>query len=414
MRVGSGGTALHLFGPGLAALLLFQLGMALTRRPPGARLRPVLAVTTAGAFLVVVVVPLGLGRNGGAASAAIPAGIAYYHTNHLGSTVLANPSGDGVTSLGFENTHYRPYGKSTGAAPEFAFTGPRFLAGIGLHHFGARWYDAAMGRFLQPDPLVPEPFNPQSLNRYSYVLNDPVNRVDPTGMVPRSITEILPDGWQVTKTIDLQIEPGPIPPFNPNLLGDTVGRIITSLGGGLGSTIGSFDAAQAAIASQSQGLGSVASSVTPPPSDGFRGVVALVNAVFPDQIVVGGLAGLPFVFGGDLEFDTRDVSAIRLERVNFRFGFGGASQFGIRSLSLLAGASDESGTQFPVQVGAIVAGQLPGTPFGAAFDARVGLDLRGSSVSGGVGFIQGGAVCAPCVTISLPIGFSDVDGGGRN
>ena len=182
MWVGSGGTALHLFGPGLAALLLFQLGMALTRRPPGARLRPVLAVTTAGAFLVVVVVPLGLGRNGGAASAAIPAGIAYYHTNHLGSTVLANTSGDGVTSLGFQNTHYRPYGEITGAAPEFAFTGPRFLAGIGLHHFGARWYDAAMGRFLQPAPLVPEPFDPQSLNRDSYVLNDPVNRVDPTGL----------------------------------------------------------------------------------------------------------------------------------------------------------------------------------------------------------------------------------------
>ncbi len=91
-------------------------------------------------------------------------------------------TGDGVTSLGFDTANYRPYGGSTGAAPEFGFTGQRFLAGIGLHHFGARRYDAAMGRFLQPGPLVPEPFSPQSLNRYSYVLDDPVNRVDPTGM----------------------------------------------------------------------------------------------------------------------------------------------------------------------------------------------------------------------------------------
>jgi hypothetical protein len=39
-----------------------------------------------------------------------------------------------------------------------------------------------MGRFLQPDPLVPEPGNPQSLNRYSYVLNNPLRYTDPTGM----------------------------------------------------------------------------------------------------------------------------------------------------------------------------------------------------------------------------------------
>jgi RHS repeat-associated protein len=265
MAAPSGGASVvHLFLPGLAALLLFQLGTALTRRPPGDRLRPVLAATTAGAFLVVVVVPFGLGRDRGAASAAIPAGIVYYHTNHLGSTMLANTSGDGVTSLGFENTNYHPYGESTGSAPEFAFTGQRFLAGIGLYHFGARWYDAAMGRFLQPDPLVPEPFNPQSLNRYSYALNDPVNRVDPTGLfsTTSSMTITLPDGTRQIQTVTLSTDdvsfgftaPGPSRDVNPNLLGDTVGRIITSLPGGLESRIGSLDVAQTAIASQSGGL----------------------------------------------------------------------------------------------------------------------------------------------------------------
>jgi RHS repeat-associated protein len=222
----------------------------------------VLAATTAGAFLVVV--PFGLGRDRGAASAAIPAGIVYYHTNHLGSTMLANTSGDGVTSLGFENTNYHPYGESTGSAPEFAFTGQRFLAGIGLYHFGARWYDAAMGRFLQPDPLVPEPFNPQSLNRYSYALNDPVNRVDPTGLfsTTSSMTITLPDGTRQIQTVTLSTgdvsfgftAPGPSRAVNPNLLGDTVGRIITSLAGGLESRIGSFDVAQTAIASQGGNL----------------------------------------------------------------------------------------------------------------------------------------------------------------
>ena len=39
-----------------------------------------------------------------------------------------------------------------------------------------------MGRFTQPDTIVPEPGNPQSLNRYSYVLNNPLRYTDPTGM----------------------------------------------------------------------------------------------------------------------------------------------------------------------------------------------------------------------------------------
>ena len=48
-------------------------------------------------------------------------------------------------------------------------------------NYGARWYDPLTGRFLQPDTIVPEPFNPQSLNRYSYCLNNPIKYTDPTG-----------------------------------------------------------------------------------------------------------------------------------------------------------------------------------------------------------------------------------------
>ncbi|MDW8101216.1 MAG: RHS repeat-associated core domain-containing protein [Anaerolineae bacterium] len=50
-----------------------------------------------------------------------------------------------------------------------------------MYNYGARWYDPSLGRFLQPDPLVPEPGNPQALNRYSYVLNNPIKYTDPSG-----------------------------------------------------------------------------------------------------------------------------------------------------------------------------------------------------------------------------------------
>lgn len=52
---------------------------------------------------------------------------------------------------------------------------------IGLYYYGARWYDASRGRFIQPDAIVPEPGNPQNLDRYAYALNNPVKYSDPTG-----------------------------------------------------------------------------------------------------------------------------------------------------------------------------------------------------------------------------------------
>ena len=61
------------------------------------------------------------------------------------------------------------------------FTGQREDATIGLYFYGARYYDSALGRFIQPDTIVPNPGDPQSLNRYSYTLNNPVNYTDPSG-----------------------------------------------------------------------------------------------------------------------------------------------------------------------------------------------------------------------------------------
>ena len=46
---------------------------------------------------------------------------------------------------------------------------------------GARYYLPNTNRFLTPDTIVPDPKNPQSLNRYSYVNNNPINFSDPSG-----------------------------------------------------------------------------------------------------------------------------------------------------------------------------------------------------------------------------------------
>jgi RHS repeat-associated protein len=51
----------------------------------------------------------------------------------------------------------------------------------GLYYYGGRYYDPDLGRFVSPDPFVQEPGNPQNLNRYSYVLNNPQSYIDPSG-----------------------------------------------------------------------------------------------------------------------------------------------------------------------------------------------------------------------------------------
>ena len=51
----------------------------------------------------------------------------------------------------------------------------------GNEYAGARYYSNVRGRWLSVDPVLGDEQNPQRLNRYGYVLNDPVNYVDPGG-----------------------------------------------------------------------------------------------------------------------------------------------------------------------------------------------------------------------------------------
>jgi hypothetical protein len=51
-------------------------------------------------------------------------------------------------------------------------------------YYRARYYHPALGRFVSADTIVPDPANSQSLNRYAYVLNNPLRYVDPSGYFP--------------------------------------------------------------------------------------------------------------------------------------------------------------------------------------------------------------------------------------
>lgn len=83
---------------------------------------------------------------------------------------------------------YTPFGATRAAIgtieTEMKFTGQRLDSGVDLYYYGARNYDANIGRFISADNLVHSLRNPQSLNRYSYVYNNPLRYSDPTGNVP--------------------------------------------------------------------------------------------------------------------------------------------------------------------------------------------------------------------------------------
>jgi RHS repeat-associated protein len=73
-------------------------------------------------------------------------------------------------------------GEESGTTPtDFQFTGQRKEASFGLYDYHARYYDPLIGRFVSADSIVPGAGNPQALNRYSYVFNNPLKYVDPSG-----------------------------------------------------------------------------------------------------------------------------------------------------------------------------------------------------------------------------------------
>ena len=67
------------------------------------------------------------------------------------------------------------------AVTRVGYTGQQMLGNMGLIHMNGRVQDSTLGRFLSADPYVVDPSNTQSFNRYSYVLNNPLSYIDPSG-----------------------------------------------------------------------------------------------------------------------------------------------------------------------------------------------------------------------------------------
>ena len=106
--------------------------------------------------------------------------VTWYFGDHLGSSRV-------VWSInGVDNSDYYPFGGerviTSGAGNQYKFTTKERDSESGLDNFGARYNSSSMGRFMSPDPLGGRMIDPQTLNKYSYVRNNPINFTDPTGL----------------------------------------------------------------------------------------------------------------------------------------------------------------------------------------------------------------------------------------
>jgi RHS repeat-associated protein len=109
----------------------------------------------------------------------------YYHGDHLGSSnILTDRQGNLV-----QHYEYTAFGKerfvdnSQAFSISHRYTGQIFDEATGLYYYNARYYDPELAWFVQADTIVPSGGDPQTLNRYSYVRNNPLKYTDPSGHV---------------------------------------------------------------------------------------------------------------------------------------------------------------------------------------------------------------------------------------
>ena len=111
---------------------------------------------------------------GGLVAKTVDKEVYFYHKDHLGSTSLVSNSSGGIEY----SSDYYPFGESYNSegGERFTYTGKE-LDSSGLYYYGARYYDAVLGRFISVDPVKSFVFSP-----YVYVRDNPMKYMDPNGM----------------------------------------------------------------------------------------------------------------------------------------------------------------------------------------------------------------------------------------
>jgi RHS repeat-associated protein len=124
----------------------------------------------------------------------------YLHLDRLGSvqTITGPTAAEAMTDAHGMDAFGKPRDRewmdngaklhpSGGGVTNHGFTGHEHLDDTNLIHMNGRVYDYRLGRFLSVDPIISNPANSQSINPYSYIGNNPLSGVDPTGYAEQCV-----------------------------------------------------------------------------------------------------------------------------------------------------------------------------------------------------------------------------------
>jgi len=258
------------------------------------------------------------------------------------------------------------------------FTGKERDSESNLDYFGARYYSSQYGRFMTPDEFkggIVDPFtgqdietntalpyaditDPQTLNKYAYVRNNPLRYTDPTGHCPECITALIGAGAGFVSSIVVQMHNNPNQDINWRAVG-----ISTLSGAVAGATFGVLTAPAA--------ITSLATASTVTVSTAGVGEIAAAGAI---SGVVGGTTGRTATTGS-LDAALADPGEIAKDA---KYGAGGAlvGKALVGTVNLLGGQIVEQ-----MKASGATAGQLQNAQkvvSGVALGYRAGVSTQNS------------------------------------
>jgi len=225
----------------------------------------------------------------------------FFHKDHLDSSTVITSYLDGAA---VETTEYMPFGSERTqpgiSLTNFKFTDQEWDGESGLYNYNARLYDPIIGRFVSADTIVPEPYKPQSLNRYSYCLNNPVKYVDPTGhsftlgmaigAVSGAVSGMI-GGIQSSTSLGAAIAGGVLGGLVGTAVGAAVGFVSPTLSGlAATSAVGALTGSSGAVAGGAVGRGAV-EAYTKRDEEGYNYEAGWEAATKSDAMVNDAIAG---------------------------------------------------------------------------------------------------------------------------